>query len=65
MKIDTIGFIMKVEDGQFDPENPEDVAALQAMVDSGLAFNLQGFWIRFVRQMVGLGVINLTDNKPA
>lgn len=52
-----IDFIMMVEGGEFDHENEEHVQALQDMIDSGMAWKLQGFWGRFANQMIQLGVV--------
>lgn len=55
--MDTIDFIMMVEDGEFDHENEEHVQALQDMIDSGMVWKLQGFWGRFATQMINLGIV--------
>lgn len=57
-EMDEIDFIMKVETDGFDHENLKEVAALQKMIDSGLAFRLQGFWARFASRMIDLKIVN-------
>lgn len=56
-KFDVLGFILKVEDGRFDPTDEDDVKSLQNMVDSGLIWQLQGWWQRFARQMITQEII--------
>jgi hypothetical protein len=56
--MDELDFIIKVEQDGFDHENDQEVEALQKMIDSGLAFRLQGFWGRFATQMINMGIVN-------
>lgn len=56
--MDQLDFIMKVETEGFNHEDEKEVEALQKMIDSGLAFQLQGAWGRFARRMIHLGIVN-------
>lgn len=53
-----LDFIMKVETEGFDHENEKEIEALQRMIDSGLAWRLQGYWGRFASQMIRLRLVN-------
>lgn len=56
---DVTGFIIEVETEGFNPDDDNHVRTLQHMVDTGLAFRLQGWWGRFADQMIRCGIVNL------
>jgi hypothetical protein len=51
--MDTVGFIMAYEDGQLDDESI--VAGFQALIDSGLAWQLQSHYGRTARALIEQG----------
>lgn len=56
-QMDTIDFIITVESGEFDPENPSHIKSLQEMINSGLIYKLQGSWQRFAQSMIDVGLV--------
>lgn len=54
--MNTLDFIMEVESDGFDPDSSEHVKALQGMIDSGLAWKLQGFWGRLASAAIKEGI---------
>lgn len=46
---DVLNFIMDVEGNGFNPDNPDHVRNLEAMIASGMVWKLQGFWGRLAR----------------
>ena len=63
--MDSLDFIMMVENGEFDHDNQEHLNALQEMIDSGLVYQLQGSWGRFANQMIKLGLVTAKVKKKA
>lgn len=61
-KVDVVGFIVKVEEGGFDPDDDLDVKCLQYMINSGLIWKLQGWWHRFAKHMIGLGIVSIPES---
>lgn len=57
-QMDTIDFIMLVEEGRFDPANASHVKSLQSLIDSGLVWQLQGAWQRFAKTMIEIGIVS-------
>jgi hypothetical protein len=55
--MDQIDFIMLVEDEGFDHEDPEQVTALQEIINSGFIWKLQGSWQRFAKDMINAGIV--------
>ena len=55
--MDSLEFIIHVETEGFDPHAPEQVEALQWMIDSGLIWQLQGWWQRFAYSMIKAGIV--------
>lgn len=42
----SLDFIMDVEENGFDLDNEDHVAGIEEMIQSGLCWQLQGFWGR-------------------
>lgn len=57
--MDSLDFIMMVEEGGFDHTDPEQIKALQGMIDTGLVWKLQGSWGRFATQMINVGLVKM------
>ena len=51
--MDTVGFIMAFEDGELDHE--QIVEGFQALIDSGLVWQLQGFYGRTATALIEAG----------
>jgi hypothetical protein len=60
--MDSLDFIMLVEEEGFNAENPEQIKALQGMIDTGLIWKLQGSWGRFAQSMLNVGVVSMPEN---
>ena len=54
---DAVAFIMAYEDGQLEEE--EIVKGFQALIDSGLAWQLQGSYGRAAKALIDAGLCHL------
>jgi hypothetical protein len=59
---DVTGGIIAYETGELDHE--EVVELFQHLVDTGLAWQLQGHYGRTARQLIDCGYVNPRSNKP-
>lgn len=54
MEFDTVGFILEFEDGELD--EGEVIEGFQHLINSGLVWQLQGFYGRMAEDLLNAGV---------
>lgn len=60
---DVVGFIMAMESD--DPPELEDrIRGVQAMIDSGVVWQLQGTWQRMASRMIEAGICHPQRKEP-
>jgi len=57
--MDSLDFIMMVEQEGFDEDNSDHVSALQSMIDTGMVWKLQGSWGRLAKSAIEADICSM------
>jgi hypothetical protein len=60
-EFDTVGFVMAWEGGELDEE--ETINGFQHLIDSGLAWKLQGCYGRMAKRLIDAGLCHAQTKK--
>jgi len=61
--MDSLDFIMQVEQEGFDGDNSDHVSGLQDIIDTGMVWNLQGSWGRLAHAAIKAGVCSVGETE--